>query len=97
MLNCAINVVMPESMLKCLERLSKTKNCSNNTLVKLAIAKFLFDQNLPKPEIATNEHGLIQVKSNNISEEIPIDKIVSIQYNLNDGRVIYIVRQSKLH
>lgn len=87
---------MPESMLKCVERLSKAKNCSSSTLVKLAIAKFLFDQDLPKPEITKNEHKAIRIQSNNISEEIPIAKIVSVQYNLNDGRTIYIIRQSKL-
>ncbi len=89
---------MPESMIRCIDNLSRNKNCSKNTIIKLAVAKFLFNQDLPNPEISKNEHRGTEVQSDDaICEEIPIDKIVSVQYTLSDGRVIHIIRQSKLH
>ncbi len=85
---------MPESMIKGIDSLSRDKNCSSNTIIKLAIAKFLFDQDLPSPKVGKNEYR--QIQSNDISREIPVDKIIAVQYTLNDGRIIHIMRQSKL-
>lgn len=84
-------------MMTGIDNLSKTKNCSNNTIIKLAIAKFLFDQSSPEPEICKSEYNRIQKRSDDLFEEIPLDKIISVQYTLNDGRVIHVIRQSKLH
>lgn len=79
-----------------IDNLSKIKNCSSNTIIKLAIAKFLFDQSSPEPEIYKNEYNRIQKRSDDLFKEIPLDKIISVQYTLNDGRVIHVIRQSKL-
>lgn len=92
-----MSIVIPASMIMCVDNLSRSKNCSSNTIIKLAIAKLLFDQSSPEPEVYKNEYEHIQKQSDDISKEIPLDKIVSIQYTLNDGRVIHIIRQSKPH
>ena len=91
-----MNITLPGSMITCVNNLSRSKNCSSNTIIKLAIAKFLFDQSSPEPEVYRNEYKYIQKQSENIFKEIPLDEIVSVQYTLNDGRVIHIIRQSKL-
>lgn len=91
-----MSITIPESMAMCIDNLSRIKNCSSNTIIKLAIAKFLFDQSSPEPKIYKNEPNSIQKQSDYISKEIPLDKIVSVQYTLNDGRVIHVIRQSKL-
>lgn len=86
---------MPESMIKSIENMAKTKNCSSNTIVKLAVAKFLFDQTLLMPEILkdkTNEDKSTR-KPTDLSNEIPMEKIISVQYILDDGRIIRILRE----
>ncbi|MFZ1077231.1 MAG: hypothetical protein WAN47_07360 [Nitrosotalea sp.] len=91
-----MSITMPESMITCVDNLSRSKNCSSNTIIKLAIAKFLFDQSSTEPEIYKNEYKYIKEQSDKIFKDVPLDKIVSVQYTLNDGRVIHIIRQSKL-
>lgn len=91
-----MSITIPESMMIGIDNLSKIKNCSSNTIIKLAIAKFLFDQSSPEPEIYKNEYNRIQKRSDDLFKEIPLDKIISVQYTLNDGRVIHVIRQSKL-
>jgi hypothetical protein len=91
-----MSITIPESMITCINNMSRSKNCSSNTIVKLAIAKFLFDQSIPEPEVCKKEYKYIQKQSDDICNEISLDKIVSIQYTLDDGRVIHIMRQSKL-
>ena len=91
-----MSITMPESMMIGIDNLSKIKNCSSNTIIKLAIAKFLFDQSSPEPKIYKNGYNHIQKRSDNPFKEIPLDKIISVQYTLNDGRVIHVIRQSKL-
>ena len=92
-----IGIKMPEAMVSAIEATSKGKNCSVNTVVKLAIAKFLFDQTLPEPEVSKTDTCAVKEKMDDISNQLPLDRIVSVQYTLDDGRVIHIMRQSKLH
>lgn len=87
---------MPGSMISSIDNLSKIKNCSSNTIIKLAIAKFLFEHSSPEPEIYKDKYNHSQKRSDNPFKEIPFDKIISVQYTLNDGRVIHVIRQSKL-
>lgn len=96
MLDKVMSITIPTSMIMCVDNLSKSNNCSRDTIIKLAIARFLFDQSSPEPEVYKNEYRHMQKQSDDISKEIPLDKIVSIQYTLNDGRVIHIIRKSKL-
>lgn len=96
MLDRVMSIAIPASMIMCIDNLARSKNCSRDTIIKLAIAKFLFDQSSPEPEVYKNEYRRMQKQSDDILKEIPLDKIVSIQYTLNDGRVIHIIRQSKL-
>jgi hypothetical protein len=95
-LDNVMSITIPESMITCINNMSRSKNCSSNTIVKLAIAKFLFDQSSSEPEVYKNEYRHIQKQSDDPFKEIPLDKIVSVQYPLNDGRVIHITRKSKL-
>ena len=93
-----LSVIVPEAMIKSIESMSKNKNCSSNTVIKLAIAKFLFDQTLSTPEVCKDqkEQKQILTQSQDLSEEIPLDRIVAAQYTLDDGRVINVIRQSKM-
>lgn len=90
------SIMMPVSMTKGIESLSRKRGCSSNTIVKLAIAKFLFDQTLPSPEVHSNYESKGGIsRSGDIPDEIPLDRIVSVQYTLDDGRIIHIIRQRK--
>ena len=92
-----ITMRMPEAMVSSIAHLSKDKNCSINTVIKLAIAKFLFDQTLPEPEICQTTAPVADSGNlDDISNQLPLDRIVSVQYTLDDGRVIHIMRQSKI-
>ncbi|GEM_PF-1618053 len=93
-----LSLKMPEAMISSIENLSRTKNCSTNTVIKLAVAKFLFDQTLSEPEVleTKNESRAPHESIGDISKQLPLDRIISVQYTLDDGRVIHIMRQSKL-
>jgi|SRR5579872_2708441 len=93
-----MNLAMPESMIKSIENMAKTKNCSSNTIVKLAVAKFLFNQTLLTPEIHKDKTNADKVarKPMDLSKEIPMEKIISVQYTLDDGRIIHILRERKM-
>ena len=92
-----LNVNMPEAMISGIGNLAKQRNCSVNTVVKLAVAKFLFDQTFQQPNIYPGEtrinHG--EKNSDDLLREIPLDRIVSVQYTLDDGRTIHVLRGSK--
>lgn len=93
-----MNIIIPDAMISSIETMAKSKNCSKNTVVKLAVAKFLFDQTLTPPQVFENK---IKIKHSgnapiDISNEIPLEKIVSVQYTLDDGRIIHIIRESKI-
>lgn len=92
-----VSVIMPEAMTSAVEKLSNDKNCSKNTLIKLAVARFLFDQTYQKPEICpSNNHTKAHdTKVDKITKEIPLDRVVSVQYTMDDGRIIRIARLSK--
>ena len=92
-----MNLTIPESMMKSIENMAKTKNCSSNTIVKLAVAKFLFNQTLQTPDIHEdkNDTGKSIRKSTDLSKEIPMEKIIAVQYTLDDGRIIRILREKK--
>ncbi|MDE1861902.1 MAG: hypothetical protein KGI33_03210 [Thaumarchaeota archaeon] len=89
---------MPEAMMRSLQDLSKGKNCSSNTIIKLAIAKFLFDQTLKGPQAETLEFGDVPTdrSDDGLCEKIPLDRIVSVRYTLDDGRIIHVVRERKI-
>ena len=92
-----VSVIMPEAMVSSIENLAKNKNCSKNTILKLAVAKFLFDQTLQTPKIFDKKIQVKQLKtSDDIANEIPLDKIISVQYTLDDGRVIHILRETNI-
>jgi len=92
-----MNLTIPESMMKSIENMAKTKNFSSNTIVKLAVAKFLFNQTLQTPDIHEdkNDTGKSIRKSTDLSKEIPMEKIIAVQYTLDDGRIIRILREKK--
>ncbi len=92
-----MNVAMPEAMIESIENLAKVKNCSSNTVIKLAVAKFLFDQDLSTPETHNDETKINRTAPEDVLREIPMEKIVAVHYTLDDGRVIHILRERKLH
>ncbi len=97
-MDSVISIIMSEAMIESIKVLSKSKNCSSNTIIKLAVAKFLFDQTLSTPEIYAdrNEYRQLARQQDDITKEIPLDRIIAVQYTLDDGRVIHVKRQSKM-
>ena len=93
-----LNLIMSESMMKSIENMAKTKNCSSNTIVKLAVAKFLFNQTLQTPDIHKDKDGTDKstYKPTDLSKEIPIEKIIAVRYTLDDGRIIHILREKNI-
>ncbi|MDE1830179.1 MAG: hypothetical protein KGI25_07635 [Thaumarchaeota archaeon] len=94
-----MNIIMPEAMISSVANLAKSSNCSNNAIVKLAIARFLFDQTLSVPNIFESKIEIKQLDktSDDVTKEIPFDRIISVQYTLDDGKIIRIVRENKIH
>lgn len=91
-------LTMPEAMLSAIGELASERNCSTETIMKLAVAKFLFDHTLQEPEMSNGGQisGLGGEKSLGMPSELPLDRIVSVQYTLDDGRIIHVLRQSML-
>ncbi|HJT10108.1 MAG TPA: hypothetical protein VJ771_04930 [Candidatus Nitrosotalea sp.] len=63
----------------------------------MAVAKFLFNQTLQTPDIHKDKDITDKSihKSTDLSKEIPMEKIISVQYTLDDGRIIHILREKK--
>ena len=91
------SINMPEAMVRSVENITRIKNCTANTIIKLAIARFLFDQTIKAPEVCKND---VDKNSRSIDNEfcdtIPLERIVAVQYTLDDGRIIHIIREKKL-
>ncbi|HJU13855.1 MAG TPA: hypothetical protein VJ792_05305 [Candidatus Nitrosotalea sp.] len=89
-------LTMPEAMASAIGELANERNCSSETIMKLAVARFLFDHTFQEPEVSKGEYVATTDAADaaRTPSGLPIDRIVSVQYTLDDGRVIHLLRQN---
>lgn len=84
-------------MIQSIDEACKIQGVTRQELIRIATAKMLFEENTSPIE----SHTVVlpdrntQTNSENSTCEIPLDKIISVQYTLNDGKVINIIREKK--
>jgi hypothetical protein len=86
-------------MIQSISDVCKKEGCTRQELIRNAISKMLFekykstpDANLSIPEEAGSNQ---QTSLENSNYDIPLDKIISVRYTLDDGKVIHIMRGKK--
>lgn len=86
-------------MIQSISEVCKKEGCTRQELIRNAISKMLFekykstpDANLSVPEEADSNQ---QTSLENSNYDIPLDKIISVRYTLDDGKVIHIMRGKK--
>lgn len=96
-MSSVITINIPNAMLQSIDENCKMQKTTRQEMVRTAIARMLFEAT------QTEQHTVIlpckdaqsQDSSENVTYEIPLDKIVSVQYTLNDGKIINIMREKK--
>lgn len=95
----SIILSLPHAMIQSISDVCKKEGRTRQELIRIAISKMLFEKsksssedNMPSPEEAYSNP---QTNSENSSYEIPLDKIISVRYTLDDGKVIHIMRGKK--
>jgi len=86
-------------MVQSINDVCKKGGYSRQELIRVAISKMLFEQFKPAPEscsvISEEKQSDTYANSQNSDYDIPLDKIVSVRYTLDDGKVIHIMRGKK--
>ncbi len=86
-------------MVQSINDVCKKGGYTRQELIRVAISKMLFEQFKPAPEsnmvISEEKYSDAQTNSENSNYEIPLDKIISVRYTLDDGKVIHIMRGKK--
>ena len=88
-------------MIQSISNVCKKEGCTRQELIRIAISRMLFEKsrspsedNISIPEeVDSNPH----TNSENSSYDIPLDKIISVRYTLDDGKVIHIMRGKNLN
>jgi hypothetical protein len=87
---------MPHAMIQSINEVCKKTGYTRQELIRVSISKMLFEQFKPCPEsdteIAEQVHTNPQMNSENSDYDIPLDRIVSVRYTLDDGKIIHIMR-----
>lgn len=86
-------------MIQGIDDACKRQKCTRQELIRIAISKILFEENISTAEsyVAISQDSKHQLQSNidNSEYDIPLDRIISVQYTLDDGKIIQIVREKK--
>ena len=86
-------------MVQSINEVCKKGEYTRQELIRVAISKMLFEQFKPEPEsnkvIFEEKYSNSQANSKNSNYEIPLDKIISVRYTLDNGKVIHIMRRKK--
>jgi effector-binding domain-containing protein len=94
-----ITINLPDAMIQSMNELCQKKGLTNQEFIKTAISTMLFEQFKSSPEvsISINQENDFNLQKNvNISNyEIPLDKVITVQYTLEDGKIIHIIRGKK--
>ncbi|WP_101478227.1 hypothetical protein [Candidatus Nitrosotalea bavarica] len=87
---------LPHAMVQSINDVCKKGGYTRQELIRVAISKMLFEQFKPAPEsnsvISEEKYSDSQTNSENSNYDIPLDKIISVRYTLDDGKVIHIMR-----
>ncbi|MGB9124142.1 MAG: hypothetical protein WA833_07950 [Nitrosotalea sp.] len=90
---------LPHAMVQSINDVCRKGGYSRQELIRVAISKMLFEQFKPAPEsnsiISEEKYSNMQINAENSDYEIPLDKIISVRYTLDDGKVIHIMRGKK--
>jgi GTP cyclohydrolase FolE2 len=86
-------------MIRSISDVCKKEGCTRQELIRIAISRMLFEKSksLPEANISIHEDVYSNPPTNveNSSYDIPLDKIISVRYTLDDGKVIHIMRGKK--
>ena len=92
----SIILSLPHAMIQSINDVCKKEGHTRQELIRIAISKMLFEQFKPAPEskiIITEEaYSNLQINSENSDYDIPLDRIISVRYTLDDGKVIHVMR-----
>lgn len=86
-------------MIQSISDVCKKEGYTRQELIRTAISQMLFEKSKSPPEVNTSI--LEEARSNpptnleNSIQDIPLDKIISVRYTLDDGKVIHIMRGKK--
>ena len=83
-------------MIKAIVGLCKQKKYTRQEFIKTALSKMLFDES--NADVVSNSVHISEKQDGEKGDmyEIPLDKVVSVQYTLDDGKIIHVVRESKI-
>jgi hypothetical protein len=94
-----ITINLPDAMIQSMNELCQKEGLTNQEFIKAAISAMLFEQFKASPEISISinqENDFNSQKNVNIPNyEIPLDKVITVQYTLEDGKIIHIIRGKK--
>lgn len=94
-----ITLDLPHALVQSIIEASKKDGCTSQELIRTAISKMLFEQFKPAPEssIRTTKDMCIGPSENSVdgSYDIPLERIISVRYTLDDGKIIHIMRGKK--
>ena len=87
-------------MIQSISDVCKKEGYTRQELIRTAISRMLFEKSKSQPEpnmtITEERHSDPQTNLENSIHDIPLDKIISVRYTLDDGKVIHIMRGKKL-
>lgn len=83
-------------MIQSISDICKKEGCTRQELIRIAISRMLFEKSKlpPAANLSIPEEAYSSPKTNleSSSCDIPLDKIISVRYTLDDGKVIHIMR-----
>ena len=95
----SIILSLPHAMIQSISDVCKKEGCTRQELIRIAISKMLFEKCKSPPDanisISEEVYSNQQTISENSNYDIPLDKIISVRYTLDDGKVIHIMRGKK--
>lgn len=95
----SIILSLPHAMIQSISDVCKKEGYTRQELIRTAISKMLFEKSKSQSEsnivIPEEAYSNPQTNLENSIYNIPLDKIISVRYTLDDGKVIHIMRGKK--
>ena len=95
----SITLSLPHALIQGVNDACKKQGCTSQELIRIAISKMLFEEFKSAPEtnaVITEDQSHQSYENTDSSDcEIPLDKIISVRYTLDDGKIIHIIRGKK--
>ena len=94
-----VTINLPHAMIQGINEACKKQGCTNQELMRIAISKMLFEEFKSAPEtntvIVADNNTQPHLNTDSSDCEIPLDKIISVRYTLDDGKIIHVMRGKK--